>query len=203
MTSTDSPWAWVTQVYSLGFRFAFVEGRDAAEMIAACGVDPAAAQVLTEEEAVDEYADDPFFRTGETSGWGFLTEEVDGDGRDDLLCELSAGRRGVLVTWVSVEESMVLDYYEDGRCVRSLQPQAPDPDPGPEAVLVDPTPAQVIRSAGAHRDPVETARVSAALDLVTAEFGIRLTREQVVGPLLTGEVEIDMSWLDAPSGGAG
>jgi hypothetical protein len=36
---------------------------------------------------------------------------------------------------------------------------------------------------------------------VTAEFGIRLTQEQLVGPLLTGEVEIDMSWLDDPRPG--
>jgi hypothetical protein len=94
-------------VYTLGFRFVFVEGRSAAEMIAACGVDPAAARVQTLQEALDEYEDDPFFRTGETAGWGFLAEELDGDSRDGLLRELSAGRRGVLVAWVS-EKAMTV-----------------------------------------------------------------------------------------------
>jgi uncharacterized protein DUF6461 len=202
VTSADSPWAWVPQQYALGFRFVFVEGRSAEEMIAACGVDPAAAEVRTQQEAVDEYADDPFFRTDETAGWGFLVEEVDGDDRDALLRELSAGRRGVVVTWVSEEAMIGIDHYEDGRLVRSFAPEAPhEATPGPEEVLVRPTLAQVVGVP--QRSPAEIALVTATLDLVTAEYGIRLDREQVEGPLLTGEVEVDTSWLDDPRPASG
>jgi hypothetical protein len=36
----------------------------------------------------------------------------------------------------------------------------------------------------------------AALDLVTELFGVRLDAEALRGPLLTGRVEPDMSWMD-------
>ncbi len=199
MPPIDSTWAWVPQVYPLGFRFAFVEGAGAGEMITACGVDPSTAQMRTLQEALDEYEDDPFFRTGEAAGWGFLVEELDGDSRDSLLSELSAGRRGVMVAWVSEKAMTVLDHYEDGHRIRSLQPDAPaEGTPVPETVLVSPTLSQVVLSPDALRDQADTSLVVATLDLLTTEFGIRLEREQVIGPLLTGEVDIDMSWLDEP-----
>src|SRR4051794_32396324 len=173
MPPIDSTWAWVPQVYPLGFRFAFVEGAGAGEMIAACGVDPAAVQIRTLQEALDEYEDDPFFRTGETAGWGFLVEELDGDSRDALLGELSAGRRGVLVEWVSEEAMTVLDHYEDGQRIRSLHPDAPaEGTPAPEVVLVRPTLSQVVLSPDALRDQADTSTVIATLDLLTTEFGI-------------------------------
>jgi len=103
------------------------------------------------------------------------------------------------VEWVSEEAMTVLDHYEDGQRIRSLQPDAPaEGTPAPEVVLVRPTLSQVVLSPDALRDQADTSTVIATLDLLTTEFGIRLEREQVVGPLLTGEVEIDMSWLDDP-----
>ena len=36
----------------------------------------------------------------------------------------------------------------------------------------------------------------AALELASQEFGVRLPGDIIWGRLLTGEVEIDMSWLD-------
>jgi hypothetical protein len=177
MSSTDSPWAWVPEVFQLGYLFTFVEGLSAAEMIAACGVDSATAEVKTWREAVDECESDVFFRTGVTAGWAFLTEHFDGDYRDDRTRELSRGRRAVVATCAGMEEVAWLDYFEDGRCIRRF----------PEPV----------------RQQAATPLMYVTLDLLTAEHGIRLDRAQVEGPLLTGEPEIDMSWLDTPSGGAG
>jgi hypothetical protein len=204
MQSTDSPWAWIPQVYPLGFRFTFAEGRDAGEMIAACGVDPEAAQMLTLRKALEEYEDDySFFRTGETAGWGFLLEQLDGEDRSERLHELSVGRRGVLVTWVEVKGRAGLDRYEDGRHTGSVWTAERQEDfAAPEAVLVNPTLDQVRLSPEALRQRAWTRVVAETLDLLTAEYGIRLDREQVEGPLLTGEAEIDMSWLDDPRPGS-
>ena len=61
-------------------------------MLTAFGVDPAAAEMMTFDEAADEFFDYPdVYRVGETGGWGFAFEEFGGDAHEAQLRELSAG----------------------------------------------------------------------------------------------------------------
>jgi hypothetical protein len=202
--SDGSAWEWVREVYPGGLCLSFAEGRAADEMIAAFGVEPAAAAVLTLPQAREEFEDDPnVFRAGETGGWGFLVEEFSGDHRAQL-CELSTGRQGVSACWVSEKAMSTLAYYEDGREICHFEPDARyGGPPDPATLRFRPAMRRVGLGPDTDRDPAATSLVAATLDLLTVEFGIRLAAEQAVGPLLTGEVEIDMSWLDGPATGPG
>ncbi|MCO1657384.1 DUF6461 domain-containing protein [Pseudonocardia humida] len=195
MTSGVSGWAWTARVYPGGYQLSFAEGRTAAEMLAAFGVDPAAARMMTPLEAFEEFEGDPgVFRAGETGGWGFAVEEYTDPVPEQLLA-LSVGTRAVSV-FRNLAGPHALSYFEDGAATFACEPLFPRWRHGSDADRF----LEPMRAVGFDPD-VEVDLDAfdpdmAALDLLTVAFGIRLTEEQMTGPLLTGEVEIDMSWLD-------
>jgi hypothetical protein len=185
----------VPEVYSLGFRFSFVEGHRPEAVLAAFGVDPADAEHLTREATAEEFGVDPgLYRVGDAAGWGFALEEFGGDHAEQLRT-LSTGGRAVSVC--KVESGMsVFEYYEDGERVCWFEPLAPDRRRGPDPDRF----VAALRRVGLDPDRgpnlALTAPAVAALDLVTDLFGIRLDRETAEGVLLTGAVEPDMAWLE-------
>jgi hypothetical protein len=181
--SAASPWTWVQDVYSLGFRLSFFEGRDPGEVLGAFGA--AGAEPLTKRGAVDEFGFDRVVRVGEAGGWGFAVEEFGGDHRRQLRV-LSAGGRAVSVTRVESADSS-FEYVEDGVEACVFEPLFPGRRRGRDAdrfldemrlVGLDP-------AGGIDLDRFSPA--VAALDLVTELFGIRLDAAAVAGPLLTAE----------------
>jgi hypothetical protein len=185
----------VPEVYPLGFRLSFAEGRGPDAVLAAFGVDPADAEPLTREATAEELGIDPgLYRAGETAGWGFVVEEFGGD-HDEQLEALSLGGRAVSVCKLESGLS-VFEYHEDGERICWFEPLASDRRRGPDPDrFVD-----AMRRVGLDPDRgpnlALTAPAVAALDLVTDLFGIRLGRETAEGVLLTGAVEPDMAWLE-------
>jgi Family of unknown function (DUF6461) len=195
MPAAESGWGWIHEVYPDAFLLSFFEGHDAGEVIAAFGIDPAEAEVMPFDEALEEYDEYPdVYRTGETGGWGFADGLVIVD-HDEQLRRLSAGGRAVSVLRLASGPSGFA-YFEDGERTCSFEPLFPAHRTGRDADRF----VAEMRRVGLDPDgEVDLDRVVpaiAALDLVTELFGVRLDAETLRGPLLTGRVEPDLSWMD-------
>jgi Family of unknown function (DUF6461) len=185
----------VPEVYSLGYRFSFAEGRGPDEVLTAFGVDPGDAEPLTREASAEEFGVEPgLYRVGETGGWSYVVEEFGGD-HDDVLRALSAGGRAVSVT--KVESAMsVFEYYEDGERTLWFEPTFPLRRTGRDADRFLDAMRRVGLDPDSRPNLALIAPAVAALDMVTDLFGIRVDRETAEGLLLTGAAEPDMAWLE-------
>lgn len=201
----DSGWAWIRRYKDLGFCLTAVEGVSAPAMLAGFGIATDSLVLRTLVQADAEWGTDlPVVRAGEVGGWGF-TFELFGPANSDgaPARRLSVGTRAVSV-WYVAKGFGYFGYLEDGVMACQFEPLFPKrregsdpdqfaslmrqvglaPDGGPDLARVDPT--------------------TAALDMVTLAFGLRLSADQVKGPLLTGVVRPDLLGAGrarAPAGG--
>lgn len=194
---SGSDWAWITRFSSLGFSLSFAEGRTARGMLAAFGVDESAAESMTAREAGEEFGFDyPVVRAGRVGDWGFAFEELGRAGSDpDALKTLSAGGRVISVFRTGNAVSR-FTYLREGVVICAFDPSFPLDRDGAEPDLL----REAMRSVGLDPDAAPVASgadpVIAALELLTLAFDLRLDGDIVDGPLATGEVEPDSSWLD-------
>jgi hypothetical protein len=195
VSAAESGWEWIREVYREGFLLSFFEGHDAGAVIAAFGIEPAAAEMMTLDEAQEEYYDYPdVYRTGATGGWGFVDGLMIAD-HDAQLRRLSTGGRAVSVFEVATGVTG-FSYFEDGEQTCSFEPLFPTRRAGRDAdrFLAE------MRTVGLDPETEggddRVAPWLAALELVTELTGVRLDAATMRGPLLTGRVEPDLSWMD-------
>jgi hypothetical protein len=192
-----SSWAWIGRYESLGFCLTLAQRRTGEEMLAAFGVDAASAELMTMAEADAEFgADLPVVRAGQDGEWGFAFERFGQVGSTgEALAGLSAGTRAVSVFHLANALGR-LTIVENGSLVCGFEPLFPGNREGSDPRRFEPLMRGVGLDPDAGPDLARVDPVVAALELVTLAFGVRLRAELVEGPLRTGEVEPDMSWLD-------
>lgn len=204
MTPGEADWGWVRQSpdISLGGLLIFVRGSSPQQMIAAYGMNPQAARMMTWAEISGSLppGGPPWMRAGQAGQWAFTIEVVTQLGLEgDVARRLSAGTEAVEVCWTAKPNSSVR-YLADDVLVTGFEPgmewgrvgREPDrflPAMRELGLRVDrPAPPQHPTARGnleeerrrPRRDPVV-----AALAMLTLTLGIQLPGEVATGPLLT------------------
>jgi len=189
-------WSWIRRYESLGFCLTAVAGRTDREILDAFGVAEDSIERLTMAEADVRLGTElPVIRAGQVDGWGFAFENFGGEGSDgEAMTRLAAGTRAFAV-WHLATALGRFSYVEDGVLVCAFEPLFPHRREGADPDRFTGPMARVGLPPDGTPDPQRVDPVVAALELATLAFGVRLPAELVEGPLLTGAVEPDMSWL--------
>ena len=189
-----STWDWVEETaLTLGGSISFARGASSERVMEAFGMNPANAFVATAAQAMKSLPypdyletyppDHPWIRVGTAGEWGFAIDESSaGVGyEEDAALALSAGTEAVLVT--RAEALSYFHYYVDGTEITAFEPLLAWDRFGTEPDRFLP----YMRQAGVRLNDNDAIKdpVIAVLEMVTLAFGIRLTRDVALGPLLT------------------
>jgi hypothetical protein len=188
-----SEWDWVTEKYPDGIRLMFIRGIAPEQIIAAFGADPAAAHLLTAAEALDTIPE--WFQVGQAGDWAFCIDNSAASVYEyqRITRELSAGTELALI-----ETGPNFDhfyFYANSEEVTSFEPINAHHRYGSDPDRFVPQ----MRQAGLDVDPPpEDAELGdnptlALLNTLTLALGIRLPREQALGPLPTVGVTMPLS----------
>jgi hypothetical protein len=185
----ESPWDWVSQEYPGGIRLMFTRMVTPERVFETFGADPADARILTAGAAHDTMPY-PWVRAGRTGDWTFSVDSCLAGpfSFEPLARQLSAGTDlALLDTYAGY-----FSYYADGSDVTSFEPlmsawrNGSDPDRfiphmRQAGLDVDPPPD----NAAPGEDPT-----LALLNMLTLALGIKLSRDQALGPLPTAHVNL-------------
>jgi Family of unknown function (DUF6461) len=187
---TASEWDWMPQEYSYGIRLLFVRSRTPEQVLRALGADPASAQWLSAQQALETL--NSWVQVGRTGEWAFAIDNSDLGITDyrRIMPALSAGTD--LALFETGPNFDRFYYFADGAEVTSFEPLLsherygtnPDrfiPQMRQVGLNVDPPPEDD-DSDGETRLPL--------LEMLTLALGIRLTRDVALGPLLTAEPSV-------------
>jgi hypothetical protein len=186
---TRSTWDWVADEYPQGVRLTFARNLVAGTVLEAFGTDPGSAVLLTAAAAHDTVPY-PWVRAGRTGEWCFSIDTcLTGPfGFEAVARRLSQG------TDLAVVDAYAeyFFYYADTEEVTSFEAlmspwrSGSDPDRF----------APHMRQAGLDVDPspddaeLGPSPTLALLDMLTLALGIRLSRDQALGPLPTAHVNL-------------
>jgi len=183
-----SEWDWFAEDFDLYVFALFARGAAPEEVIAAFGSSPADARLLTADEASEDPGS-PCVRIGRAGEWAFALDSGCADGYESsrIAQELSAGTE--VVTYEINPALNYFHYYADGVEVTSFEPllardrNGTEPSTEPDRFL------SLMREVGLRPDDDDDEDFRdptiALLEMLTRALGIRLTREEAFGPLLT------------------
>jgi hypothetical protein len=198
----DSEWHWVTQGdLRVGGCLTFARGISPEQMIRAFGMDPGAALMLSEVEAVgaNPAGGPPWIRVGQTGEWAFAVEQLSLIGAlEGAGQRLSLGTEAVVVDWTA-QPTYEISYMRDGVFVTRFEPgmewarSGREPDRflremrqlGFRVDRPEPQRSGPRRDLDAERRERRKDRVVTALEMLTLALGIRLPEHVALGPLLT------------------
>lgn len=187
MTETAaSEWDWMPEEYPDGVRLLFARGVTPERVIEAFGADPAAAEPLSAEQALETLTS--WVQVGRTGEWAFAIDNsslgTEESGR--IARALSAGTD--LALFETGPNFDHFYYFADGDEVTSFEPLLSQYRDGSDPDRFVPQ----MRQAGLNVDPPpedddnfgDDTR-TAVLEMLTLAFGIRLSRDVALGPLRT------------------
>jgi hypothetical protein len=189
----------------------FVRGASPERVIEAHGMSPASARVLPASRAAEAlrypvrnhrgWLAHPWIRVGTSGDWTFVINSAwtgYGGFTDDIASRLSAGTEYAWFSWID-DGASSFDYTVNGKSFTSFDPAEPwkrfgrKPDHFVTSMREVGLPVDKPKRTGAARDPRITL-----LEMLGLALGIRVTREQARGPLLTVQSDVvlsDGSWI--------
>jgi hypothetical protein len=198
-------WDWVTDPeFGLALCLIFARGVTPQRIIEAFGLDPAVAQLLPESRAheapacivpdADITMGQSWVRAGQAGEWGFAIDQsaLNAEYYDEVACDLSQGSEAVEI--FRAMELTGVEYLADGSVVTSFEPGAEWDRAGsrPDQFLPEMRAAGLATEvpgdadfAGAGDGSGDGDPLVPALTMLTRALGIRLSAEEVRGPLLT------------------
>lgn len=208
----EEEWRWVSRrLGEEGGCLTFVHGARIEHMLAAYGMNAAAATMVTLDQALERFPQHepggdpvPWVRIGASGDWAFAIEPDSLLGSTSVAASASEGTRAAVIHWTPKPNHWVA-YYEDGACVIEFEPRMEwslgGSDPGrfqPQLreleILERPPPPPRLPSGKRdieairrqHRDPVLQG-----LGFLTLAFGVRVPEVTATGPLLTCQRSAD------------
>ncbi|GAB3159721.1 hypothetical protein GCM10027290_65000 [Micromonospora sonneratiae] len=182
-------WTWTRPHLPLGFCLTVARGLSPSALADRLGV-TAEREILGWHEAVAEFGvDKPLARIGVVADWAFAIQEYGAEaGQPDALRAAAVGTDAVTV-WQTAKALSWFGHARDSEILVAFELASPHQRTGaaPDE-LVGP-----MTAVGLHPDrpwPVDApvSPVFPGLTLLTAITGVRLTRADLEGPLLTGEL---------------
>ncbi len=189
MAGAASAWDWFPEDFDPYICATFARGVTPEKVIEAFGSDPAGARLLTADEASEDPGP-PCVRIGRRGEWAFALDDGCADPweREEISTALSVGTE--VVTYEINPALNYFRYYADGDEVTSFEPLLAHDRGGTEPDRFLPLMRQVGLQTGDEEGNEDEEDDSgdptiALLEMLTLAFGIRLSRGEASGPLLT------------------